>query len=91
MTTQDPLKALLVGCGNMGRSQTRIMKEHREFGLVGVCDSVRTGASHPLAGEVALRGFEVVMAIYESARTRCMIRMPLQQDQFPLAVMIEES
>lgn len=53
--------------------------------------SVRTGVSHPMAGEVALRGFEVIMSVYESARTRRIIRMPLEQDQFPLAVMIGES
>ena len=54
-------------------------------------ESVRTGLPHPMAGDVALRGFEVVMSIYESARTRRTVHIPLEQDRFPLEVMIEES
>lgn len=53
-------------------------------------ESVRTGEPHPMAGEVALHGFEIVMAIYESARAQRLVHMPLEQDRFPLEVMIEE-
>ncbi len=52
---------------------------------------VREGADwseHPLAGEKALRGFEVVMAVYESARLRQRVNLPLQQEQFPLELMM---
>lgn len=48
------------------------------------------GESHPMAGEVALRGFEVVMAVYESARLRRKLRLPLAQERFPLELMMEE-
>ncbi len=42
---------------------------------------------HPLAAEKALRGFEVVMAVYESARLRKRVWLPLKQDRFPLELM----
>ena len=51
--------------------------------------SIRAGAPHPMSGEVALRGFEVVMGIYESARLRRKIALPLQQDRFPLQLMLD--
>ena len=53
-------------------------------------ETVRTGAPHPMVGDAALRGFEVVMSIYESGRTRRIIHLPLEQDRFPLEIMIEE-
>lgn len=50
---------------------------------------VREGAGHPLAGESALRDLEVVMAIYESARLRDWVELPLEQPRFPLEILIE--
>ena len=35
------------------------------------------GAEHPMSGEMALRGFDVVMAVYESARLGRKVRLPL--------------
>ena len=49
--------------------------------------TVKEGAHHPLRGENALRGFEVVMAVYESARLRAKLALPLRQDRFPLELM----
>ena len=51
---------------------------------------VREGADHPLSGESALRDLEVIMAIFESARLRKKIELPLDQPRFPLDIMIEE-
>ncbi len=51
---------------------------------------IHEGAEHTMSGEIALRGFELVMAVYESARLNRRIRMPLRQDRFPLEIMIEE-
>jgi predicted dehydrogenase len=48
------------------------------------------GADHPLCGASALKDLELVMAIYESSRLRDKIDLPLQQEQFPLQVMIDE-
>ncbi len=42
---------------------------------------------HPLAAEKALRGFEVVMAVYESARLHKRIYLPLKQEKFSLELM----
>ncbi len=48
------------------------------------------GGTHPLNGENALKGFEVLMAIFESARLRKKIALPIQQERYPLEIMIEE-
>jgi UDP-N-acetyl-2-amino-2-deoxyglucuronate dehydrogenase len=50
---------------------------------------VHEGADHPLAGESALADLELVLAIYESARRRDKIELPLQQPRFPLELLIE--
>jgi predicted dehydrogenase len=50
---------------------------------------VQGGAEHPLSGDSALRDLEVVMAIYESARTRNRIELPLGQEAFPLQLMLD--
>jgi UDP-N-acetyl-2-amino-2-deoxyglucuronate dehydrogenase len=47
------------------------------------------GAGHPLSGESGLKDLEIVMAMYESARLRARIELPLQQPRFPLEIMIE--
>ena len=53
--------------------------------------NMRAGdGDHPLSGRKALRGFEIVMAVYESARLRARIELPLNQDRFPLELMIAE-
>lgn len=44
---------------------------------------------HPLAGENGLRALEIIMAIYESARLRARITLPLQQDRLPTEMMVE--
>jgi predicted dehydrogenase len=46
--------------------------------------------AHPLSGDSALKDLEVVMAIYESARTNSRVELPLRQDRFPLQLMMEE-
>lgn len=46
---------------------------------------------HPLSGEKALRGFEVVMAVYESARLHKRVHLPLQQEKFPLELMVTKA
>jgi len=46
------------------------------------------GVDHPMSGERALRGFEILMSIYESARTHRRIQPPLEQEQFPLELMV---
>jgi predicted dehydrogenase len=46
--------------------------------------------AHPLSGDSALKDHELVMAIYESARLRRRLEPPLQQDRFPLEIMIDQ-
>jgi predicted dehydrogenase len=45
---------------------------------------------HPMDGRTALRGFECLMAIYESARLGRRVDLPLAQERFPLELMMEE-
>jgi predicted dehydrogenase len=52
--------------------------------------TIREGDPHPLSGDNALIGFEILMAIFESARLRKRIKLPLDQDQYPLDIMIEK-
>jgi predicted dehydrogenase len=44
---------------------------------------------HEMCARNALRGFEIIMSVYESARTGKKIEMPLQQDEFPLQLMVD--
>lgn len=48
-----------------------------------------SGRDHPLSVDRALRGFELLIGIFESARLRRKIALPVEQEQFPLALMIE--
>ena len=52
--------------------------------------SIREGAPHSLSGENALVGFEMLMAVFESARLHKRIRLPLEQDRYPLDIMLEQ-
>ena len=52
---------------------------------------MREGGPHPLSGESALKDQEIVMAIYESARTHCRIELPLKQEAYPLPLMLGEA
>lgn len=48
------------------------------------------GPAHPCRGENALKTHEILMAVYESARTHGAVRLPLDNDEFPLMQMIED-
>ena len=43
-------------------------------------------ADHPLGLPYALRGFELIMGAYESGRTGQVVRRPVSQERYPLAV-----
>jgi UDP-N-acetyl-2-amino-2-deoxyglucuronate dehydrogenase len=51
--------------------------------------AIHEKTSHPLSGESGLADLEVLIATFESARTHSMIRLPLQQEAFPLPMMID--
>jgi predicted dehydrogenase len=52
--------------------------------------SILEGVPSPLDGTNALRGFEILMAAYESARLNRRLSLPIDQDIFPLDLMIEQ-
>lgn len=52
--------------------------------------SLSQGTPHPMGVENARRGFECLMAVYESARLGEAVRLPLRQDRFPLELMMAE-
>ncbi len=53
-------------------------------------ETLKTGCDHPLSGDSALRDLEIIMAVFESARLRKKMTLPLDQDEFPLRLMIED-
>jgi UDP-N-acetyl-2-amino-2-deoxyglucuronate dehydrogenase len=55
-----------------------------------LASSIWNGTPHPMSGEIALIGFEILMAVFESARLRKKIILPLDQDRYPLDMMIEQ-
>lgn len=68
-----------------------MVASYRAFACVMLRDaSDAPTTSHPLSGDSALKDLEVVMALYESARTNARIEFPLKQERFPLELMIEE-
>jgi predicted dehydrogenase len=46
--------------------------------------ALRTGAATRIDAAEALRGLEIIMAAYESARLRRLVELPLAQEAFPL-------
>ncbi|MFW6189403.1 MAG: Gfo/Idh/MocA family protein [Planctomycetota bacterium] len=55
-----------------------------------LAQTIRKGSPHPLSGESALKGLEIIMAVHESARLTDRISLPLGQERFPLRMMIDE-
>ncbi|MEM2940964.1 MAG: Gfo/Idh/MocA family oxidoreductase [Thermoproteota archaeon] len=51
--------------------------------------SMEEGVEHPCSGEQGRKTLEVIMAIYESARRREIIPLPLKVDENPLLEMVE--
>jgi predicted dehydrogenase len=61
-----------------------------ETGYRLLAKAIREGSPSPLDGANALRGFEVIMAAYESARLNRRLILPVEQERFPLDLMIEQ-
>ncbi|MBT3271467.1 MAG: Gfo/Idh/MocA family oxidoreductase [Gemmatimonadales bacterium] len=53
-------------------------------------DINRGASEHPLTAENGLRALEIIMAIYESARLRGRVRLPLTQDRLPTEIMTKD-
>lgn len=51
---------------------------------------IHGGASHPMSGDRAIRSLELLLGIFESARVNGKITLPLQQDRYPLELLIED-
>jgi len=49
---------------------------------------IRAGADHPMGARNALRGFEALTALGESARLRRRLTVPCDQTEYPLDLMI---
>lgn len=80
--------------GGKGRWRPVEMPQDQFSGIPGgyklLAKSIREGCPHPMSGDNSIRGFEIVMAVYESARLNRKLYLPLQQDRFPLELMIEQ-
>lgn len=60
-----------------------------EDGYLRFARMIHDGEEHPMCGRNGLRSFEVIMAVYESSRLRRRLALPLEQDAFPLQVMVD--
>ncbi len=69
--------------------ETGVRKQAMHEAYERFAEAIHTGEPHPMRGEVALIGFELNMGIYESARLRRRVRFPLEQERFPLELMVE--
>jgi len=58
--------------------------------IADIARGLKTGASTRIDAEHAVRGIEIILGIYESARLGRMVMLPLEQQDFPLDLMIEE-
>jgi predicted dehydrogenase len=71
--------------GEFGRSESVIADNYDRLAAI-----LRAGGGdHALSVDRALRGFEVLTGIFESARLRRKIALPVEQERFPLALMID--
>ena len=68
-----------------GINDSGLFNAHRYF-----AQTILEGTPHLMSLEISMKGFEAVMAIYESARTNTIIFPPLQQDEYPLDVLLRE-
>lgn len=59
-----------------------------EGALADLLVTIETGADHPLSGESGREDLEIVNAIYESARRRMIVPLPLQVSESPLESML---
>lgn len=69
--------------------------ELKRFGLAHaqnyqlMIEMIENGAAHPMSGDQALLDQEMVMAVFESARLHRKLGVPLEQERYPLELMIE--
>ena len=61
-----------------------------EAALAAMLESIEHGTPHPMSGESALADTEIITAIYESARQRKTIPLPVTVDRSPLETMLEQ-
>lgn len=66
-------------------SENRTLYFHRAY--LDIENALRTGAPTRIDAGEALRGLEIIMAAYESARLHRMVGFPLAQETFPLELM----
>lgn len=52
-------------------------------------NSIRLGTDHTMAIGHAVKGFEILMGIYESARLHKKLELPVLQKEFPLQLMLQ--
>ena len=75
---------LVPGTGS-GASWHRGVSPHKDL-----LRCLKTGEMHPLSGTSARATLEVLMAIYESARLRQVVTLPLEKGENPLEQMLAE-
>lgn len=54
--------------------------------MIDLLEEGKGDSDHPMGAPYTMRGFELLMGMYESARTRTVATRPVSQEKYPLAV-----
>jgi len=76
------------GTGAMESLPASTLDGAMEGALADLLATIETGAGHPLSGESGREDLEIVNAIYESARRRMIVPLPLEVTESPLEAML---
>jgi len=61
----------------------------REAELVDLINAIESKREHISSGQIGRNGLEIMMAIFESARNRCLVELPLEFSENPLESMMK--
>jgi len=63
--------------------------DSREAEMVELINAIEEEREHISSGQIGRNGLEIIMAIFESSRSRCLINLPLEVQDNPLISMME--
>jgi len=62
----------------------------REAEMVELIKAIEEKREHVSSGQIGRNGLEIIMAIFESSRSRCLVNLPLKVQENPLEIMMKE-
>ena len=64
--------------------------DSREAEMVELINAIEEEREHISSGQIGRNGLEIIMAIFESSRSRCLVNLPLKVQENPLEIMMKE-